>query len=210
MTHPFLPSNFGENPGASTPSLTPKSNYTIRETAMILGIGRARVVQLEQRILQRFRELFLRLNITSIDELENIPLEVLLGQLEKLPKTIDPDPFQSRLGWVPVNSILSLNHGSTNVVDILNVFHYFKPKYESILRPKVFSIVDGVITPCFRIEALGYRDGKILARIWPLSGRVTSEFDFTSVSLRLFTESVFSRDEGGAFDVPIVDSACFE
>lgn len=178
----------------------------IRDVAMVTGIGRTRVVQIEQKALKKLRQAFASLNVTTQSGFENLSDE----RIDHLVSRNGPSPDISRdlyppeSGWLAVTKIRSINGGCEEMREVVRAYQLLKRANEDIFRPPVLISTGQGIVSKFRMEAAAEYRGVAYIRWWPTRGRSASAARQVGYPVTLIVESEFGRDHAGDFDIPVV------
>lgn len=183
---------------------------THREIALNLGIGRARVFNLEQSALTKLKVALEGAGIADATSFFESPRADFHRALSAVPRTAacdkpPPSPFSPNHGWIGVDRIASLNGGSEDNEDVARAYTLLKERHQDLLRPPVLVKREGRVEELYTIEAAAHQEGGLLLRCWPKEKGVSrSVAALSNMHRTALVESVFDEDETGPFDVPIL------
>jgi hypothetical protein len=180
----------------------------IRDVAMMLGIGRTRVVQQEQSALQKLRSTLAAVGVTALSSLDDVSfdrLETLLRPIqEEVAKKRQPMPYDPRQGWLPVTAIRSLNGGTEAPEEVARAYQFLKRSHQDEVRPPLLISLPRGTCSLFRIEAAGVYANKLQLRCWPKRTDKFAVSNFTQYCCTAIVDSEFAVDAQGEFDVPVL------
>jgi hypothetical protein len=179
----------------------------IREVAMKLGIGRTRVVQVEQAALARARSLLAKAGINSLDDLGHSSVELASGNAQGVSRGAEKGSgklYQARHGWLRVRTIHSLNGGSEAVRDIVTAYQILKRLHEQQVRPPLLVSLSNGVATLSRIEAVAESEQHLHLRCWPRKSGKYSIQGLEGAPCTAIVESEFGHDRDGDFDIPIL------
>jgi len=195
------PASFGRfaKTEADGPSFQPMR--TVREVASLLGIGRTRVVQLEQSALSKLRRACSRAGISSPEALVASPARRVGGGAGLTPKR---RRWNTADAWLDITRIRSLNGGSEAAEDIVRAFRFLKESTDVRIAPPVLlSTPEGLLSQ-FRVAGLSQAGDVVTIRCWPrVSGGLYARA-LEGLPCTAIVESEFGVDDDGEFDVPLL------
>ena len=183
---------------------------THREIALSLGIGRARVFNLEQSALTKLRAALQSVGIADENSFFESRRSVFDQALSAVPRSAacdkpPPSPFSPNHGWLGVDRIASLNGGSEDEEDVARAYTLLKERQQNLLRPPVLVKRGGAVDEPYTVEAAAQQEGQLLLRCWPQEkGGPRSVASLSDMHTTALVESVFDEDETGPFDVPVL------
>ena len=172
----------------------------IREVAAELGIGRSRVVQLEQQALDKLRRLLAKSGIRFCSEFTEKDLDPGLAVGEDMARR-----SASFAGlWLSIDRIVSVNGGSTDTEDVARAFRFLRQITDKCVRPPVFGASDHGFEQLYHVLGIAQFGNAIKVRCMPARKDAPRPSVAAKLNALAVVESIFDRDERGEFDVPIL------
>lgn len=181
---------------------------SIRDAAMICGVGSTRVVQLERKAIAKIRELFEKLKINCLESLGDVPASDF-EPLIVVPEESKTDSFPVSQGWFNVDRVVLMNGGTCCPIEMVRCFQVLKRRNESSVCLPVYAVTKSRLEPSKSVAAGIDYFGVPKLRIWPKKAQGMSVQQLASFKCIALVESEFGCDALGNFDVPVLRALIF-
>ena len=180
----------------------------IREIAMLLGISRSRVVQIEQVAIAKIRNFLKYQGIEKRDQFDILPVDsILTNPFTK--NSFKERPCRKRKDskiWIPVTTITSINSGSVTPWDVVRAFAFIRGqrKHEKLPYTPVFHCIKGKVEEVGYITGLNVESETLLVCIVKHHVHLDSKAFVNITRSVAIVDSIFDTDQDGNFDIPIL------
>jgi hypothetical protein len=183
----------------------------VREVAVLLGISRSRVIQIEQKAIEKISRLLLSKGINSIGSLEDkvLNLDKQMNEPEESLAVRYLDGKSSWRTWLTVSRIISLNGGSENPWDITRAFAFLRGqrKNEKLPWPQIFETSNRNLKEIAKVNGMRVINNSLNVCMRSLSCNNLDNQNYLKATMLIIVESEFGEDNIGEFDIPIIKCA---